>query len=177
MKNLTALIISLLFATPSFATTQADIEKYIGNPDLFKQPMLICTRDLNEWGKASVCNTCPDGTAYDKRIGQCAAETTGLTVIEGAIETVKDEDGDITGYVVVIPETGETVNLVTTRSLKAELADKDLDNVALTLEGEIVSTINPSDKLMKKPVEHFVVVDEAFVRSQIEKLVSRSASN
>lgn len=84
MKFLKSLFLASLFFS---SISQAAI--------VLKTPTMACTRDLNEWGKASQCQ-CPEATNYNQKIGECLVGETWPILVEGVI---RSKEADTKGVI------------------------------------------------------------------------------
>lgn len=126
MKNLIPTILCSIIAGSAGAATVVPVAD------------LICSRDYNAWGKASVCR-CPSELHYDKRVGSCLTGETETTTATGEIAThVMAIGGETTGVVLATSE-DESYELILPNSLKNELAQAQLEGQKFTVTGDLVN--------------------------------------
>lgn len=124
MLKFTALFFTALFAAPTFAAS------------IQATPNLICTRDLNPWGRASLCQ-CPSETYYDQRIGSCLKDDTSYATVEGLADVEVNSTGQVIGYTVKNDQ-NEIVRIVLPVALRSTFEAEDFQGSKVRISGELV---------------------------------------
>lgn len=126
MKFLIRTLLSLMIATAAKGATVVPVAD------------LICTRDFNAWGQASICG-CPSELHYDKRVGACLAGEAESATVRGEIATeVMAIGGETIGLLLTSPDEG-TFELIVPLYLKRQLNQAELKGIEFQVTGDLVN--------------------------------------
>lgn len=109
---------------------------------------VICTRDINPWGKPSHCS-CPDEARYDRRLGRCLIGDADIVSVEGPInEASMAVGGETTGFVVSNANKGD-FELVLSFEQKHNIAEVESKGLTYKINGELINV--PGVEITKRP--------------------------
>jgi hypothetical protein len=115
---------------------------------------VICTRDINPWGKPSHCS-CPEEARYDRRIGRCLVGDADLVTVEGPIsENMLAIGGETTGFVVSNENKGD-FELVLSFEQKYLISEAESRGLTYKIDGELINV--PGVEIEKRPT---ILVDK-----------------
>ena len=100
----------------------------------------ICTRDLNPWGRASICS-CPDESFYDQRIGSCIQDVLVPATVEGVVATELNRTGHIIGYTLTNNE-NQTYKIVLPVSLRETFESEEFQSQKVRISGEVMESLD-----------------------------------
>lgn len=96
---------------------------------------LMCTRDYNPWGRASLCE-CPEQSTYENRSGYCIRGTLEPVMSEGLISTgMMAIGGETTGIILDTAEQG-SYELILPLSLKQSLENMETESIGFQVVGD-----------------------------------------
>lgn len=98
----------------------------------------ICTKDLNRWGKSSVCRCVDEEAVYDSRVGKCLLGEKYSVEFDGIIETSRVAiGGETTGTELLITD-NYTYELLLSRPMTSTIRTGAVSG-RVTVNGYLVS--------------------------------------